>query len=197
MKRSSILATVPIGLLSIALFVATVMAQSGSMGTQSSKGSMGMKPDPTRITRAVCVLQPVGESKVTGVVTFSQTDKGIQIVASLEGLEPGDHGFHIHQYGDCSSPGAKSAGGHFNPGAAPHGAPDAATRHIGDLGNIAADASGKAEYSRLDAHLAFHGPHSIIGRGIIVHAQHDDLTSQPTGAAGARVACGVIGAAAP
>ncbi len=129
------------------------------------------------------------------MVTFTRTDSGIKIVADVEGLTEGKHGFHVHQYGDCSNPDGTSAGGHFNPENKKHGAPTDTERHVGDLGNLDAGADGRAHYERMDSVITLSGEHSIIGRGIIVHAGEDDLTSQPTGAAGARVACGVIGIA--
>ena len=149
--------------------------------------------EKNNITNAVCVLHPTEGNDVSGIVTFTKTEGGIHIVANVSGLTPGKHGFHIHQYGDCSLPNGKSAGGHFNPDNKKHGAPGDAERHVGDLGNLVADENGNAHYERTDTFISFEGPHSIIGRGIIVHAGEDDLTSQPTGAAGARVACGVIG----
>lgn len=147
------------------------------------------------VEKAICVLSPTEGNDVSGTVTFTQTDMSVKIVADLEGLTEGKHGFHVHQYGDCSSLDAKSAGGHFNPENKQHGAPSDEERHVGDLGNITADANGKAHYEATDTVIKLNGPHSIIGRGIIVHAGEDDLTSQPTGNAGARVACGVIGIA--
>jgi Cu-Zn family superoxide dismutase len=66
-------------------------------------------------------------------------------------------------------------------------------RHVGDMGNLEADSTGSAHYQRTDGLLTLNGPHSIVGRAVIVHAGPDDMRSQPTGAAGARLACGVIG----
>lgn len=149
------------------------------------------------IARAVAVLHPTEGSQVEGVVYFTETAEGIRIEATVSGLTPGRHGFHIHAWGDCSAPDATSAGGHFNPTDQPHGGPDQAARHVGDLGNLEADEQGMAHYSRVDTVVAFHGPRAIIGRAVIVHAAEDDLTSQPTGNAGGRLACGVIGVAAP
>lgn len=147
-------------------------------------------------TRAVAVLVPTAGSSVRGVVTFAATDGGgVRITAQLEGLAAGAHGFHIHEFGDCSGADGMTAGGHFNPEGATHAAPDAASRHVGDLGNLTADAQGRATYERTDTQVSLTGPHGVIGRGVIVHAQPDDFTTQPTGAAGARVACGVIGIA--
>lgn len=146
-------------------------------------------------TRAVAVLAPTAGNTGQGIVTFEVVDGGVRITARLEGLAAGSHGFHIHEFGDCSAPDGTSAGGHFNPTGEPHGAPDAAERHIGDLGNLEADTQGMATYDRIDRMLSLTGPQGVIGRGVIVHAAPDDLTSQPTGAAGPRLACGVIGIA--
>jgi Cu-Zn family superoxide dismutase len=142
--------------------------------------------------QATAILSPTTGNKAAGSVNFSQQAKGILIKAQLTGLTPGSHGFHIHEKGDCSSGDGKSAGGHFNPDSVDHAGPDAPIRHIGDLGNITADDNGNAVYERLDTVVSFSGTNNIIGKGVIVHAGADDLTSQPTGAAGARVACGVI-----
>lgn len=154
-------------------------------------GNMGANS----INKAICVLHPTQGNEAQGVVTFTKTDGGIKIVADVEGLSEGKHGFHIHQYGDCSEPDGTSAGGHFNPDNKKHGAPTDVERHVGDLGNLVAGPDGRAHYERVDNVISFSGPHSIIGRGIVVHAGEDDLKSQPTGNAGARVACGVIGIA--
>jgi superoxide dismutase, Cu-Zn family len=145
------------------------------------------------ITKAIAVLSPTQGSKVQGVVSFSKERDGVRVEASIQGLTPGLHGFHLHEYGDCSSPDANSAGGHFNPGDMPHGGPTAEKHHAGDLGNLQADASGNAKLTLVSPKMAFEGPGSIVGRGVIVHAQPDDFTTQPTGASGPRVACGVVG----
>jgi Cu-Zn family superoxide dismutase len=144
---------------------------------------------------AVAVLKPTQGNNVSGTVTFVQKEGHILVSARVTGLTPGKHGFHIHQYGDCSDPKGKSAGGHFNPAGHQHGGPASAKRHVGDLGNLTADQNGSAAKEFKDSVLKLSGPHSILGRGVIVHAKADDLKSQPTGAAGARVACGVVGVA--
>jgi Cu-Zn family superoxide dismutase len=149
------------------------------------------------VTKAVATLSPTQGNNVSGVVTFTKVDGGVKIVADVSGLTPGQHGFHIHEFGDCSAPDAASAGGHFNPMHRQHGGPDSEMRHAGDFGNLDADASGKAHYERLDKVISLDGPESIIGHAVIVHAKADDLKSQPSGNAGARVACGVIGVAKP
>lgn len=148
-------------------------------------------------TKAVAVLHPTKGSKVEGVVTFTKSGAETKVVAHLTGLTPGKHGFHIHEFGDCSSDDGKSAGGHFNPTNNPHAGHDAEQRHVGDLGNIEADSNGKAHLELTDKKIAMSGESSIIGRGVIVHEKADDLKSQPTGDAGGRLACGVIGVAKP
>jgi Cu-Zn family superoxide dismutase len=150
------------------------------------------------VTKAIAVLSPTQGNSVHGVVTFTKLEfGGVRVVATVEGLTPGEHGFHVHAHGDCSAVDASSAGGHFNPEHKDHGGPDAPVRHVGDLGNLTADVLGKATYDRIDSKLALEGPNSIIGYGLIVHEKADDLKTQPTGNAGARVACGVIGVAKP
>ena len=148
-------------------------------------------------TKAIAVLSPTKGSSVSGTVTFTKVDGGVKIVADVAGLTPGQHGFHIHEFGDCSAPDATSAGGHFNPRHTQHGGPDATARHAGDFGNLEADDSGKAHYERVDTTISLDGAESIIGHGVIVHEKADDLKTQPTGNAGARVACGTIGMAKP
>ena len=147
----------------------------------------------TMTNKAICVLYPTQGNNVTGTITFTKTDDGIKVVADLQGLSKGKHGFHIHEFGDCSFPDGTSAGGHFNPDKKSHGGPGEMSSHEGDLGNVEADASGKAHYEYTDKMISFDGSHSIIGRAVIVHKMEDDLKSQPVGNAGARVACGVIG----
>jgi len=149
------------------------------------------------ITEAVAVLHPTEENEANGTVTFTKVENGIKITADVKGLSPGKHGFHIHEYGDCTALDAASAGGHFNPEDTAHGAPTDMERHVGDLGNLEADEEGMAHYERVDEYISFSGPHSIIGLAVIVHKNEDDFTTQPTGAAGPRVACGVIGIANP
>lgn len=153
--------------------------------------------DEPAYNEAVAVLYPTEGNELSGVVKFKKVDEGIKVTAHIEGLEPGKHGFHIHEYGDIRKSDGTSAGGHFNPEKVDHGAPSDQIRHVGDLGNILAGEDGVANYDRIDTVLTFSGSHSIIGRGIIIHAGEDDLSSQPTGAAGSRLAMGVIGIANP
>ena len=146
-------------------------------------------------TKAIAVLVPTANSKVSGTVTFTKATDGIRMVADISGLTPGKHGFHVHEFGDCSAPDGNSAGSHFNPTKDPHAGHDAEKRHIGDLGNVEADAAGKVHLDLVDKKIKLSGETSIVGRALIVHEKADDLKTQPTGDAGGRVACGVIGVA--
>ena len=150
------------------------------------------------VQQAVAVLHPTAGQKCHGVVRFTQDGESVKIVADLEGLSPDQkHAFHIHQYGDCSSPDGMSAGGHYNPEGHQHGLVENANRHAGDLGNVQADKEGKAHYELTVTNISISGPKNpILGRGVVVHAKVDD-GSQPVGNAGARIACGVIGVANP
>lgn len=150
---------------------------------------------------AVAQILGLNESGVSGTVTFTALgNDGVQIDYDLAGLSAGEHGFHIHETGSCEpdstgTPGG-AAGGHFNPMGSPHGPRDTtmASRHAGDLGNVrvSPQAGGVARGSIADSVLAFGGPTSIVGKAVILHAGADDLVSQPSGDAGARVGCGVI-----
>lgn len=151
---------------------------------------------PKQISKAVATLKPTANSQVSGTIAFIKEADGVRVQGTISGLTPGDHGFHVHQWGDCSATDATSAGGHFNPESQNHAAQHDNVRHVGDLGNVTADASGNATINFLDKKLSFEGVASIIGRGLIVHANPDDFKSQPTGNAGGRVACGVIGVVA-
>ncbi len=152
---------------------------------------------PMIVTKAVAVLHATEGNMAHGVVTFTKEEGGVRVVANLMGVPPGEHGFHVHEFGDCSSADGSAAGGHFNPEGMAHGGPMAEARHVGDLGNITADSSGNAQLDYVDTRIALNGSSSIIGHGLILHAQPDDLASQPTGNAGARIACGVIGVGKP
>jgi Cu-Zn family superoxide dismutase len=148
-------------------------------------------------SHAVAVLQPVPNGNVRGTIHFRKRPAGVQVQGTITGLTAGAHGFHVHEYGECSAPDFSSAGEHFNPTGAPHGARTAARRHVGDLGNVEAGADGSVTLDYTDAQLRFDGARSILGRGVIVHEKADDLKTQPTGDAGGRLACGVIGVAKP
>src|SRR5262245_38676912 len=172
-----------------------------AVGVAAAADAPPPKPSPTgaAVTDAIAVVAPTQGSQASGTVRFHSQGGGVHVTGELSGLTPSaKHGFHVHEFGDCSAPDGASAGGHFAPEAHPHGAPDPATHHAGDLGNVEADANGKAKVDVTVPGLALaSGDRAIIGRALIVHAQPDDLTTQPTGNAGGRVGCGVIGVAKP
>ena len=143
---------------------------------------------------AVAKLEPTTGSSVTGTVFFLQDRDRVLVSGEVRGLRPNSvHGFHIHEKGDCSSGDGMSAGGHFNPGGQPHGRPDADAHHAGDLPSLRADASGVARInSESTAIRVGKGRNDIVGRGLIVHRDPDDYTTQPTGNSGPRLACAVI-----
>lgn len=160
----------------------------------------GHQQDPVSSQTGVEVftttIVPTEGNSAQGVVNFRRTGDGIAVSANIEGLEANaQHGFHIHQYGDCTAPDGSSAGGHFNPTGERHGSRHDEERHAGDLGNLESNADGIATLEYIDERLTMDGANSILGRGMVVHAQADDYETQPTGDAGGRIGCGVIGVA--
>ena len=141
----------------------------------------------------VATLQPTLGNSAAGTVWFTRDGTELRVVGRISGLTPNrQHGFHIHQKGDCSSGDGMSAGGHFNPTSQPHGAP-AAAHHAGDLPALTADAAGDASFSILTTgSVLTGGATDVAGKALIVHADPDDYSTQPTGNSGARIACGVI-----
>jgi len=141
---------------------------------------------------ATANLIALGGSSVNGVVRFTTQGDEVRVEGDITGLTPGKHAIHIHEFGDCTAPDGLSAGDHFNPLKQPHGAPGEAS-HPGDLGNLDADANGRAKLALDVPQITIDtGTMGIIGRAVIVHEKADDLQSQPAGDAGARLACGVI-----
>jgi len=148
---------------------------------------------------SVCLLKG---NEVNGLVRCEQSTTGgpttVHVIAT--GLKPGKHGFHIHEFGDLSD-GCQTAGAHFNPYGKTHGSPDDQERHVGDLGNVEASSDGKVDCKIVDNLISLVGPHSVIGRAFVLHADVDDLgkggheQSKTTGNAGGRIACAVVGIA--
>ncbi len=149
---------------------------------------------PDEPLRATAQLQPTKGNKTFGEATFEQVGDKVRVIVFVQGLKPDqEHGFHIHEAGDCSSGDGMSAKGHFDPHGKPHGHPTASERHAGDLPSFKAAKDGRAKLDVMaDIITVGPGPASIIGRGLIIHADPDDYKTQPTGNAGARIACGVI-----
>ena len=153
-------------------------------------GSMHMGgPKPS----AVANLEPTTGNGARGTVTFTQEGVVVHVSANLTGLKPGaQHGFHVHEKGDCSSGDGMSTGGHFNPDNNPHG-PQSAPHHAGDMPQLTADSYGNANATFTLKGVSIGGPGAdLVGKGLIVHRDPDDYKTQPTGNAGPRIACAVI-----
>ena len=169
---------------SISKLLATAVVVSGcaSMGGGGAGGS------------AIANLEPTKGNPTKGTVRFTQRGDRVQVSAQLSGLKAdAEHGFHVHEKGDCSSGDGMSAGGHFNPAGKPHGHHGAAERHVGDMPNLKADAYGNANATFEVSGMSIgSGAADIVGKGLIVHRDPDDYKSQPAGNAGPRLACAVI-----
>jgi Cu-Zn family superoxide dismutase len=175
----------------------TTPATSAAAGAAAAASAAAGPPGPS----ARAVLEPAKETPgFSGRVVFTQLAGGqVRVVADVAGVAPpGNHGFHVHENGKCErdTTGAgkdfTSAGGHFNPGGAAHACPDAASRHAGDLGNIAIQADGTGHLDVTTSGLSLAGATAVVGRAVILHAAADDCATQPTGNAGGRLACGVV-----
>lgn len=153
-------------------------------------GCANMRSGPA----ATATLTPTTGNSTAGTVRFVQAGERVQVSGEVRGLKPGaEHGFHVHEKGDCASGDGMSAGGHFNPASAPHGRHGAGTHHVGDMPSLRADAAGVARFSFDSTSLRVgSGASNVVGLGLIVHRDPDDYTTQPTGNAGPRLACAVI-----
>ena len=142
---------------------------------------------------AMATMSSTSGSTASGSVTFREMRDGrVEAEIKLTGVPPGVHGFHVHQNGDCGDNG-NAAGGHFNPTSMPHAAPTAASHHAGDAGNVEADANGNVNETKVLTGITVSpSSTSVVGHAVILHANPDDLTTQPTGNAGPRIACGVV-----
>lgn len=131
-----------------------------------------------------------------GTATLSPVAGGVRIALAVKGLAPGQHAIHVHQTAKCEGPAFTSAGAHFNPDNKQHGINNVLGSHAGDMPNFTVDSTGHSSATvvapglRLDS-----GPRSVFtggGTALVIHEKADDMTSDPAGNAGARVACGVI-----
>lgn len=195
-------------LLVFGAFAALTFSACGSKASDGINDAVeaAVESVETVVASATTQMDSRSGTEVTGTVRFSEievkagdrvVDHRIVVAYDFQGLPPGEaRGFHIHEHGDCSAPDASSAGGHFNPAGHDHGAHDADDAHAGDLGNVTANANGRAVGTIVVPASKFtvrgNEDNNIIGRAVIVHTATDDLVSQPTGDAGARAACGVI-----
>ena len=165
------------------------IAAALAAGCATMRDMMPMSGKPT----ATASLAPTTGNTARGTVTFTQDGGEVRVRASLSGLKPNaEHGFHVHEKGDCSSGDGMSTGGHFNPAGKPHG-PQGSEHHAGDMPSLRADAYGNAAASfELKGVSIVGGSAELVGKGLIVHRDPDDYKTQPTGNAGPRIACGVI-----
>jgi Cu-Zn family superoxide dismutase len=142
---------------------------------------------------AMATLTPISGSTAMGTVHMQELPDGsVEVKVDLKNVPPGVHGFHIHEVGDCSDNG-NAAKAHFNPTMMPHGSPQDSSHHSGDFGNVTADANGEVNRTFTTRSVTVSpGTTSALGRAVILHANPDDLTSQPSGNAGARISCGIV-----
>jgi Cu-Zn family superoxide dismutase len=170
-------------------------AQQGEGGGGEAAAEAVTPAEPAQTTpQAVAVLAGIGGSAVTGTATFTTQDGAVTLQLDLQNAPPGNHAVHLHEFGDCSAADGKSAGGHWNPTGVDHGEWGVDPFHLGDIGNFSVGEDGKG-YVQLTTDLwSIHsgGDNDVVGRAVIVHAGQDDMTSQPSGAAGGRIGCGVI-----
>ncbi|WP_164103414.1 superoxide dismutase family protein [Candidatus Laterigemmans baculatus] len=177
------------------LLIGTALALGSSfaLADEHAHGEAGTHAHMEMPKLGIAILVPTEGNKTRGMLRLSQMGKDLKITGKIRNLTPGEHGFHIHEFGDLRSKDGTAAGGHFNPTGHEHGAPGEKS-HVGDLGNITANEQGVATVNIVskDTPLGL-----ILGRAFVVHAGKDDLKSQPSGDAGPRVATGVIGVGNP
>ena len=172
----------------------TLRAMTLSLAPIALLAACTSTPSTPAAPYVVAALQPTAGNQASGTVWFVQQGPDVLVRGRVSGLKPNqEHGFHVHEKGDCSAPDATSAGAHLNPDGKPHG-PQTGPHHAGDMPALKADASGTAEFRATVQGSVLNGaPGDFAGKGLVVHAAPDDYTTQPTGNSGARIACGVIG----
>jgi Cu-Zn family superoxide dismutase len=140
------------------------------------------------------LLDAQGQS--VGTATLEEGESGVRIIAHFTGLPEGEHGFHIHETGQCTAPEFTSAGGHFNPTNKQHGLQNPQGPHAGDLENIQVGADSTGSFTADNDRITLSdGPTSLFdadGSALVVHQGPDDAMTDPSGDSGARIACGVI-----
>lgn len=183
--------------LALVLTVSCKEKENDSMDDTTTEMEMenGDMVDDAEMMSVVVPMGSKSGSSVTGSIAFTQMNGEVEMSVELTGLTPGSHAIHLHENGDCSAEDGSSAGGHWNPNSKEHGDWDQGTNHMGDIGNLEAAEDGTASLTFSTDKWCLDcddDSKNIKGKGVIVHAVADDFTSQPSGAAGARVACGVI-----
>lgn len=149
--------------------------------------------DAKEVTKAIAVLRPLGDGQTKGTVELEQSEGGLRIKTTIEGLPGGKHAYHVHLLGDCSAPDGKSAGTHFHFAGPSKNPPEDIQIITGNLGDLEGDEAGKATHEATIEGASLQGRYSILGRSIIVHEKPNDPKDPPIGGAGGRIACGVVG----
>jgi len=186
-----------LGLLLALTFSCKEAKKEAGEAAEEMEEKMEMAKEEITVEAVAFKMEPKSDSNVAGEVKFTEEDGKVTMEASFSGLTPGEHAIHIHEKADCSADDGTSTGGHWNPTAEPHGKWGNDTGyHRGDIGNFVADADGNAtlEFSTdLWCLSCEDETKNIVGKAVIVHQGVDDFTSQPSGAAGARISCtGII-----
>lgn len=186
-----------INILLIALALSVIACKNDKKKTEAKEEVIEVVEEKVETPKKLKIaLNAKSNSNVSGNAVFKEENGTVTMTAIIDGLEPGSHAIHIHQTADCSSDDGKSAGGHWNPTAKPHGKWGAETGyHKGDIGNFIADENGNGTITHSTDEWCIgcdDENKNIVGKAVIVHAGADDFTSQPSGAAGARVSCAGI-----
>lgn len=176
--------------------VGSMLIAAGALGLAWGQTSTGApKGFSGKVGKqAVATLASKSGSKAGGEALFAEGKGTVTLHLLITGAEPGMHAVHIHDTGDCSAADASSAGGHWNPSSENHGKWGTKPFHHGDIGNVEVGADGRAQMTLGSSMWTLGGPPetNILGHAVVVHAKADDFTTQPSGNAGGRIACGVI-----
>jgi Cu-Zn family superoxide dismutase len=187
-----------VGSMALAVMLALLVACSGgeqpAEEADADHGHDSGETSAPLMRRVNVILEGKSDSMLTGIAMFVQDSSGVTLQLNVENTPPGEHAVHLHETGDCSAADGTSAGGHWNPSMEDHGKWGEPPHHLGDVGNIVVgeDGMGAITLTTDRWSIGTGAENDILGRSIIVHADKDDFTSQPTGAAGGRIGCGVI-----
>jgi Cu-Zn family superoxide dismutase len=170
---------------------ALVLGISCAPSSEESKPSAG---EARQVKKAIAWINPRSDSELAGSAIFINEEGQITVQVSVELAPPGEHAVHIHEFGDCEAPDGSSAGGHWNPTGDDHGKWGTPPHHLGDIGNLVVGEEGEGSLVLTTDRwtMGTGEDNDILEKSVIVHAAADDFTTQPTGAAGGRIGCGVI-----
>lgn len=183
------------GIVCVALFLSLSACNPGNKQADENATATEEPQQEQNERTAKATLEAASGSSVTGEVKFTEKNGKVQFELTAQNLTPGEHAVHLHENGDCSAEDASSAGGHWNPDMKPHGKRGPGNSfHKGDIDNMNVGQDGKGTLNMTIEGWTIGGPDStnILNKSVIIHEKADDFTSQPSGNAGSRVACGVI-----